>query len=212
MTPNYGELTAGLGETWRMEGVAFKPHACGTMAQPFIDCAIRLGSRGVTARQIRAIECNVGEGTVHRLWEPVAEKHAPSTAYSAKFSVPYCIAVGLLDGAAGLAQFTEERVADTATRALAAKVAYRIDPANEYPANYSGHLRATLESGEVIEIEQPHLRGGRREPLKQAELEAKFLANAAHGGWPEARARELKDWCSLAFSAPTLAVPAVARH
>jgi 2-methylcitrate dehydratase PrpD len=188
-----------------MENIAFKPYACGTMAQPFIDCAIRLGERGVTAEQIRAIECNVGEGTVHRLWEPALEKHAPSTAYSAKFSVPYCIAVGVLDGAAGLAQFTEERVADPAVRALAAKVGYRIDPANEYPANYSGHLRTTLENGEVIEIEQPHLRGGRREPLSQAELEAKFFANAAHGGWPEARARKLMDWCGEAFTAPTLA-------
>ena len=30
-----------------MEGVAFKPYACGTMAQPFIDCALALRRAGI---------------------------------------------------------------------------------------------------------------------------------------------------------------------
>ena len=33
------------GESWHFDQVAFKPFACGTMAQPFIDCAI--SARGV---------------------------------------------------------------------------------------------------------------------------------------------------------------------
>ena len=65
---------------------------------------------------------------MHRLWEPLAEKRAPSSSYSAKFSVPYCIAVGFLDGAAGLEQFTEARTASDDVRALAARVEYVIDP------------------------------------------------------------------------------------
>ena len=32
----------GLGTRWILETVAFKPYACGTMTQPFIDCAIEL--------------------------------------------------------------------------------------------------------------------------------------------------------------------------
>ena len=43
-TPNYGPLTEGLGEEWLMEGIAFKPYACGTMIHPFIDCTIRLAA------------------------------------------------------------------------------------------------------------------------------------------------------------------------
>ena len=56
----------------------------------------------------------------------------------AKFSTPYCIAVGFLDGKAGLEQFTDERAADPALRALAAKVSYVIDPNDEYPRNFTG--------------------------------------------------------------------------
>ena len=61
------------GGSWHFEQVAFKPFACGTMAQPFIDCAI--SARGkVDVEDVEKIVAHVGEGTVHRLWEPLAEK------------------------------------------------------------------------------------------------------------------------------------------
>ena len=43
---------------------------------------------------IREMVCEVGEGTVHRLWEPLPAKQVPKNGYSAKFSTPYCIAAG----------------------------------------------------------------------------------------------------------------------
>ena len=155
VTPNFDYITNGLGETWQMSGLAFKPYACGTMCQPFVDCAIRLVENGIDPDRVTKIVCKVGEGTVHRLWEPLAEKRRPTTRYSAKFSVPYCIAVGIVDRAAGLNQFTETRISDPKILKLAAKVDYEIDPANDYPANYSGHLRVTMADGNVHEFEQP---------------------------------------------------------
>ena len=203
--PDFGHVTDGLGRTWRMAGLAFKPYACGTMCQPFVDCAIRLAEDGVDPDQVADIVCKVGEGTVHRLWEPLAEKQKPTTRYSAKFSVPYCIAAGFVDGAAGLGQFTEARIADPRILGLAAKISYEIDPGNEYPANYSGHLRVTMSDGRIHEIEQPHLRGGAREPLSAEELGAKYRANAAAGNIPDDLADALEAWCETAFDAPDMA-------
>ena len=202
--PDFGHLTDGLGETWRMAGLAFKPYACGTMCQPFIDCAIRLAQEGIDPADVANIMCKIGEGTVHRLWEPLAEKQTPTTRYSAKFSVPYCIAVGFVDGAAGFEQFTESRIADPKVLGLAAKISYEIDPANEYPANYSGHMRVTMTDSSVHEIEQPHLRGGAREPLSTDELRAKYRANAAVGNIPHDLAGTLEAWCEAAFDAPDM--------
>ncbi|MGE0119721.1 MAG: MmgE/PrpD family protein [Dongiaceae bacterium] len=201
---DYTHITAGLGEVWRVERIAFKPFACGTMAQPFIDCAIRLAEQGVDPERIEAVRCRVGEGTVHRLWEPIGEKRRPSTPYSAKFSVPFCVAVGFLDRAAGLGQFTEARIRDPRVLALAAKVAYEVDPADEYPRNYSGHVIVRLSDGTVREERQPHLRGGAREPLSRAALRAKFRANVLHGGWDEARAAALERCCDGLFEAADL--------
>ena len=61
------------------------------MAQPFIGCALRLRDEIGDPQDIVRIEAQVGEGTVHRLWEPRLEKAEPSTPYSAKFSVPFSV-------------------------------------------------------------------------------------------------------------------------
>lgn len=199
IAPDFSQVTDGLGEDWRLAKLAFKPYACGTMCQPFVDVARRLAAEGLDAAAVERIECKVGEGTVHRLWEPRAEKIAPSTPYSAKFSVPYCVAVALIDGDAGLGQFTEARIADSEVLDLASRVAHVVDPKNEYPRNYTGHLKVTCRDGRVLESVQPHLRGGRHEPLAEAELAAKFRANAAHGGWDADRAAALEAACRAIF-------------
>jgi 2-methylcitrate dehydratase PrpD len=145
--------------------------------------------KGVAPDKIREIVCEVGEGTVHRLWEPLAAKQAPTNGYSGKFSTPYCIAAGFLRGNVGLSDFTDAAVKDTAVLALARKVRYRIDPQNPYPRNFTGHIRATLRDGSVIEERQPHMRGGAHEPLTRADIENKFMLNARHGGYDAARAQ-----------------------
>ena len=184
--PDFAPLLEGLGESWIASRIAFKPYACGTMTQPFIDCAIetalRLASRGMTLERIESIACKVGEGTVHRLWEPLALKQAPPNGYAGKFSTPYCIAVGLLDGRAGLQQFTDARVNDPRLRQLAGLVSYEIDPTNEYPRRFTGHMRVTLDDRSAFEVEQSYIRGGVEAPLSDAALSAKFSENIAFGG------------------------------
>lgn len=189
--PDFMPLLDGLGESWVLETLAFKPYACGTMTQPFVDCAIALAKQGIKAEDIVSLECEVGEGTVHRLWEPLVQKQAPPNAYAAKFSTPYCVAIGFMDGGAGLGQFTEERVAEASVRALAARVSYVINPTDEYPRNFSGHIRATLKDGSVREMRQPHMRGGAHEPLSAADILQKFRDNAAFGGWARERSEQV---------------------
>src|SRR5712675_112317 len=137
---DYDALTGDFGTRWVTDTLAFKPYPCGTMAQPYIDCARRLAAWSIKAEDIAEVVCEVAEGTVHRLWEP-----------------------------------------------LAAKVKFVIDPDNPYPNNYTGHIRATLTNGSVIEERQPYLRGGAREPLTRQDVVDKFALNAQHGGWDKAR-------------------------
>lgn len=193
--PDFRYLTDDLGERWMMQDITFKPYACGTMIHPYIDCMIRLAEQGVTADDIVAIECETGEGLVDRLWEPLAAKHRPPSGYAAKFSMPFGMAVGFFDRAAGLEQFTDEKARDPRILALAARIRHVIDPDNEYPANYTGHIRVGLRSGRTIELRQPHMRGGKREPLSRGELIRKFHGNALYGGWKQPDAQRLLEFC-----------------
>ena len=96
--------------------------------------------------------------------------------------------------------------------ALAAKVRYEVDPANEYPRNYTGDVRVVLRDGSVREAHQPYLRGGVREPLGHAEIARKFRANAAFGGWPDSRTLALETSCNDAYGRSDLAGLAAFRH
>src|SRR5277367_7102232 len=137
---DYDAITKDFGERWVTETLAFKPYPCGTMTHPYIDCARRLAKR-VKADDIVDMVCEVGEGTVHRLWEPLASKHHPANGYAGKFSSPYCIATGFVRGNVGLSDFTDAAVKDPAVLALAAKARFQIDPNNPYPKNFTGHIR-----------------------------------------------------------------------
>ena len=170
---DYDALIGDFGTRWVIDTLAFKPYPCGTMAQPYIDCARRLAARGVRAEDVTEIVCEVAEGTVHRLWEPLADKQRPRNGYAAKF----------VHGGVGLGAFTEQAIKDPRVLALAAKVKFVIDPHNPYPNGYTGHIRATLGDGSVIEERQPHLHGGAQEPLTRQDVVDKFLLNAQHGGW-----------------------------
>jgi len=184
---DYEALTGDFGTRWVTDTLAFKPYPCGTMTQPYIDCARRLAARGVKADDIVEIVCEVGEGTVHRLWEPLADKQRPRNGYAAKFATPYLLAAGFVHGGVGLGAFTETAITDREVLALAAKVKFVIDPQNPYPDNYTGHLRATMKDGSVVEERQPHMRGGAQEPLTRQDVTDKFALNARHGGWTKAQ-------------------------
>ena len=177
---------------------------CGTMVQPFIDCAMKLAADGVAADDVSEIVCEVAQGTVPRLWEPLSDKHRPTTPYAAKFSTPFCMAVGFLDRNVGLAQFTESRIRNRDALALAAKIRYEINSHDEYPRKFTGHLRVVLKDGTHKEYRQPHIRGGAEEPLSDSELESKFMGNARHGGWTIEMAERLLAASPTLFAQPTL--------
>jgi 2-methylcitrate dehydratase PrpD len=202
--PDYETLISGLGSRWEAGRLSFKPYACGTMCQPYVDCAVRMHDAGIKASEIESIICKVGEGTVHRLWEPLKLKHRPPSAYGAKFSGPYCIAVGLIDGDAGLAQFTDSKVTDAETLDLAVRITFEVDPDDEYPVNYTGHIQAHFKNGRLVEENQSCLRGGTRDPLTDDDIVRKFQANLAYGGMDEDRVQQLLVFCRELRTLPDL--------
>jgi len=173
-------LLESLGSTWEIGELTFKPYPCGSIAQPYMDCAARLRKQhGVAPETIAAIRCKTSPGPVPRLWEPLAAKHAPANGYAAKFSLPYLLASILVRGKAGLAEFTDDAVHDGAVLRTAKLVSYELDPSIDYPRQFIGDVAVTLTDGRVLHETQDRPRGGPDAPLTRAEFEAKFRGNAA---------------------------------
>ena len=179
-------LLASLGKTWELAELTFKPYPCGSIAQPYMDCAMRLRTQHrIAPGEIRAITCRTAAGPLPRLWEPLASKHAPPNGYAAKFSLPYLVAVILVKGRAGLAEFEDRAVRDPAVLDVTRKVTYLIDPAIDYPRQFVGDVEIAVTDGRVLRERQDRPRGGPDAPLTREELEAKFRGNA--GALPPAR-------------------------
>ncbi|PYM32609.1 MAG: 2-methylcitrate dehydratase [Candidatus Rokuibacteriota bacterium] len=196
------ELLAGLGQTWEVERLTFKPYPCGSIAHPYMDCALRLREETRLAPdQIAEVRCRTAPGPVPRLWEPLAQKRAPQNGYAAKFSLPYLLAVILVKGRAGLAEFEDEAVRDPTVLAVASRVSYELDPAIDYPRQFVGHVRIRTHDGRELEARQDHPRGGAELPMTPEELTAKFRGNAGLVVSAERAARVIESVTDLATAA-----------
>src|SRR5437899_1976823 len=173
------DLLTSLGRRWEIEQLTFKPYPCGSIAHPYMDCALRLRERHRLAPdQIAEVRCRTASGPVERLWEPLGAKRTPPNGYAAKFSLPYLLAVILVRGRAGLAEFEDEAVRDPEVLGIASRVGYELDPTIDYPRQFVGHVAIQLRDGRRLEERQDHPRGGAELPMTGEELEAKFRGNA----------------------------------
>jgi 2-methylcitrate dehydratase PrpD len=169
-----------LGHKWELEQLTQKPYPCGSIAQPYMDCALRLREKHqIRPEDIAGVSCRTAEGPVPRLWEPLAAKHRPANGYAAKFSLPYLLAVMFVKGRASLAEFTDEAVRDPAVLEVAGKVGYELDPTIDYPRQFIGRVAVRLRDGRRLEESQNHPRGGPDSPMSRDEVEAKFRGNAS---------------------------------
>ena len=185
--------TDGLGERWELLQVAVKPFPACHFTHACADAAIALGrDRELDPRSIRRIRALVPAEVVKTVCEPVASKRRPANAYDAQFSIPYIVASALRRGRFGLAELTEQAIADPETLALADRVDYEIDPAAEFPRYYPGELIAELSDGQVLRHREARNRGCGERPIAEAEILAKFAGNC-RGTVAETRADELAE-------------------
>ncbi len=173
-------LLDSLGRVWELSELTFKPYPCGSIAHPYMDCALRLRERhGIRPREIAEVRCRTAEGPLPRLWEPLDAKRRPRNGYAAKFSLPYLLAVILVKGRAGLAEFADDAVLDEAVLAVASRVSYEIDPTIDYPRQFVGDVSVRLDDGRLLRERQDRPRGGPDLPMSREEIEAKFRGNAS---------------------------------
>jgi 2-methylcitrate dehydratase PrpD len=175
-SPDPEAMLAGLGDTWELTENAFKPYACGIVSHPAIDAAIAL--RDVITDPAAVTEIEV---TVNPVVLDVMGDEDPTDGLRSKFSVYHCVAVGLMDGAAGPAQFTTARATDPETRRLRSKVGVRPDPGIARDAAWITARAGGAEHTRHI----LHATGSARRPMSDAELRQKArLANGAVPGDP----------------------------
>jgi 2-methylcitrate dehydratase PrpD len=117
-----------LGERFEMVHLSYKPYPCCRLTHTAIDAALSLrGAAGFDAARIRRIRVGVNRQSYEAVCTPVDVRKAPRTIVQAQFSIPYTVAVASIDGALGLAHFSEAALARADVLSLAGRVDCHVD-------------------------------------------------------------------------------------
>jgi len=170
----YEKGFSGLGVTYEILRNSFKRHASCGHTHAAIDAMLDLRSR-FNLKPQEIVELEVG--TYKDALEIVGKNYEPKTPAEAKFSLPYCIAIAIIDGAAGLRQFTYENLSKNDVKDLIKRVrVYLDDEINMlYPQKLGARVKVTVRSGKTYEKVVESAKGSPENPLSKDELISKFI-------------------------------------
>jgi 2-methylcitrate dehydratase PrpD len=184
---NWDEITGKLGSTYEISLNTYKPYACGVVIHPTIEGCIALRNQyRLTADQIERIDLKI-----HPLVLELTGKKTPQTGLDGKFSVYYAAALAIVEGAAGERQFTDKLVKDPRIVGLRDRVTATVDPSIQQD---QVRIAITLKDGRRLDKYVEHVVSSVKNPMSDAQLDAKFL-DLADGILPKTQARELLDLC-----------------
>jgi 2-methylcitrate dehydratase PrpD len=169
-----GEITGEIGERWEVLNNAYKPYPCGVVLFPVIDACLELRtSYGPVPDAINRV---VVRG--HPLMRERTDRPNIENGRDAKVSLQHSVAAAFLFGAAGLAQYEDDCIADARVRALRTRVVFEEDPTAPVE---SATVTVHLADGTAHSRHIRHGRGTPGRPMSEAELDAKVRELAAYG-------------------------------
>jgi 2-methylcitrate dehydratase len=160
---------------FKITGCSIKFFPAEYHAQSAIEAALQLRSQISDFDEIQSIRIKTFRTAVEIIGgEP--EKWHPVSRETADHSLPYCVAVALIDGKVGLDQFSDRRIRDPYLQRLIQKVTVEEDPrlTKQYPKSIPTELILSTKSGAKIRKKIIAPRGHALNPMHDDEIERKF--------------------------------------
>ena len=172
--PQLKEITEGLGQRWEIARNTYKPYAAGIVFHAVIDACLELRETlGAMVAQIARVTV-AGDALLLARGDRVVRNERDT-----RVSIHHCAAIALALGRADVADFEMPAVQDTELAALRAKVVAECDASLPRGA---ARVTIALANGSTHQAYVEHPRGSAERPLSDAELAAKYRANAVLGG------------------------------
>ena len=172
--PQLKEITEGLGQRWEIARNTYKPYAAGIVFHAVIDACLELRETlGAAVTQIARVTV-AGDALLLARGDRVVRNERDT-----RVSIHHCAGIALALGRADVADFEMPAVQDTELAALRAKVVAECDASLPRGA---ARVTIALANGSTHQAYVEHPRGSAERPLSDAELAAKYRANAVLGG------------------------------
>ena len=156
------------GHPWELELNTIKTYPCGVVAHPAMDAAIAVSAAIGDPADITGItlRCNP-------LVPELMGRVQPEDGLGSRFSARHGVAVGLLYGRAGLAEFSDAAATAPAVARLRALI--ELDPDPGVPRD-AATLRISRRAAPPVEVTVEHTRGSAARPLTDDEVLHKVRA------------------------------------
>ncbi len=201
-----------LGRPWMFAspGDLIKRFPCGTIQQPVMDATLRLiAQHGIKAADVERAEVGGNQSNVNTLF-----RHRPTTGLEAKFSMEFAVAILLVDGKAGLGQFTDASVRRAEVQDMIGRVRYYADPEFD-TLGREGAFQAVLEEpavvkmymkdGRLLTTRTEPAKGSPKNPMTYEEVADKFRTNAEFARWPPVKTESIITLVRSLERAPNMA-------
>jgi 2-methylcitrate dehydratase len=172
-------LTDGLGDSWRITQCGMKAFPTEALTHTPISAVLDLiKTNDLKPDQVDKVQIRSLARAADILSDP--SKYDPHTKETADHSLPYVIAVAIVDRQVTPAQFEMKKIMDPAIRAQLKKVEVVADPEIEkvFPALQRVVVNITTIDGRTFSKQLDYPKGDPRNPLTDAEVEEKFAALA----------------------------------
>lgn len=160
---------------WRVEDVLVKRYPAQVFTQAAIEAAINLSRRVAWVDLSR-----ITVATFQRAIESSAatEAWAPETSEAADHSLPFVVAVALVDGEVTPETFRSARYADADVRGLMSRVEVREDPelSQRFPGEMAVRVEVRTRTGSVDQEEVLLPLGHPKRPMDRTSLQDKFMS------------------------------------
>lgn len=160
-------------ESFNISRITVKNHGCCGHIFAALDGVLHLQEKhGFTAEDVAAIDVGGYSATFN-----VTGNQIIDTPATARFSLPFIVASGLVHGSIRLDATTPERLSDARVLKLMPSITVRLDPEVDalFPAQRAAKVKLTLKNGTVLDHFQPHRVGDPDLPIDDKKLNAKFM-------------------------------------
>ena len=186
-------LTDGLGESWRITQCGMKAFPTEALTHTPISAVLDLvKTNDLHPDEVEKIQIRSLARAADILSDP--SKYDPRTRETADHSLPYVLAVALVERKVTPAQFTMEKILDANIRAQLKKVEVVADPDIEkaFPALQRVIVNITTIDGRTFTKQLDFPKGDPRNPLTDQEMEDKF-GTLAEGVLSTGAQKKLKE-------------------
>jgi 2-methylcitrate dehydratase PrpD len=164
-------LTEGINQPFELL-IEFKPYSCARPIHNAIDCALAVRQQpGFDVSKVQAIHFSR-----HSDWAHYHQGKNPRTYHEAQVSLPFSVAVALLEGQALLKQYSDRNIRNARVKALVDVHTIAVD--DTLPRGVSCRMTLTQTDGRTFTSQIDYPKGSIQNPMTDAELLGKFTSLA----------------------------------